>query len=100
HTRSDRDWSSDVCSSDLPPNRRRSFRVFLDREDEGAGAPTRDDRRRFGGLVEVALGLVLLERPGRRRRLDGHGALRHLLGDLLRSEERRVGKEWRRTGGQ
>src|SRR2546421_9517658 len=31
HTRSDRDWSSDVCSSDLKPSNRdpKKFRVFV-----------------------------------------------------------------------
>src|SRR5206468_6237236 len=42
HTRSDRDWSSDVCSSDLPPQDRRPDRGRLrHRRARGGGAPGR-----------------------------------------------------------
>src|SRR5256884_2832245 len=79
HTRCSRDWSSDVCSSDLLP--------FLDQIEERQA------------LVAVVLGdrddqaQVGLDHP----RLRLHVALLDLLGqlDLLRSEERRVGKECR-----
>src|SRR5206468_5142123 len=67
HTRSDRDWSSDVCSSDLVgggPDRIRA-------SDEGR------QLRVDGPQVGRAEGG---ERPS-----GGHA----------RSEERRVGKEWR-----
>src|SRR2546421_1887201 len=81
HTRSDRDWSSDVCSSDLlglvDPARQPAFAVGLAdvapqdrahlRERGGSG-----DDERFAGLVDIE--------PPR--------------GDP-RSEERRVGKERR-----
>src|SRR6266536_3643609 len=58
HTRSTRDWSSDVCSSDLEP------------------APESAD------LTSVSVTTSL---PRQVRRL----------GTVPRSEERRVGKEWR-----
>src|SRR5690606_41008098 len=83
HTRFSRDWSSDVCSSDLP-------------DTMGGGWETR--RRRDGG---EDWNIVRLGVPGRVRtlRLD----TRHFKGnypplasvDGLRSEERRVGKECR-----
>src|SRR5256886_3677061 len=81
HTRFDCDWSSDVCSSDLE----------LDPVVTGPAErvdPRIDDEQRRG---EGEVG----ERPeaGSVRRVDGH-LVRELLG-VLRSEERRVGKEGR-----
>src|SRR5690606_40202176 len=72
HTRFSRDWSSDVCSSDLPT------------------APPRSNPRR-----RLDRGLA---KPGSRRRgLDRGGAVGRGRdgGSGLRSEERRVGKEGR-----
>src|SRR5699024_11699807 len=67
HTRSKRDWSSDVCSSDL---RQRGLLV---------------------GAANVLHGIVQL--IGQLQPLDGgHGVI---LFAVLRSEERRVGKECR-----
>src|SRR3989440_9652792 len=83
HTRSDRDWSSDVCSSDL-----QIFR-HLDRNVEGWAAPW--DRLIFDFSLRIyhvfypavlAAAMVLLPRAWRER-------------NLKRSEERRVGKECR-----
>src|SRR5438067_12470937 len=80
HTRSKRDWSSDVCSSDLPhanPTR-------------PAGArhehPHSSSRRQQP--VSQGTGRLDLGAPG----LHGGGGRQHLQG---RSEERRVGKECR-----
>src|SRR5699024_11383947 len=83
HTSSKRDWSSDVCSSDLA--------CSLD-------APSCRADRWTGGSVERACGVLswapgrwggrdaAVQRCGRRRRIDAaNGA---------RSEERRVGKGW------
>src|SRR5256712_9424086 len=67
HTRSDRDWSSDVCSSDLPPA------VVVARADH----------------QEVVRG-------GERQHLAASGIGEgERLGGAVRSEERRVGKECR-----
>src|SRR5207245_5838888 len=72
HTRCYRDWSSDVCSSDL---------LLLRRADEGAAAAA----ARGAG------------QPGQRQ--EGHPAAEHHPGAAgvagPRSEERRVGKEGR-----
>src|SRR5206468_6394006 len=87
HTRSDRDWSSDVCSSDLVTKRFGGLTALhgvdfaLERGiasiigPNGAGKTT---------LVNVFTGLYVPD--------DGSGTFRGqaLLG--LRSEERRVGK--------
>src|SRR5699024_11755036 len=92
HTRSKRDWSSDVCSSDL-----KSFAQKV-----GAIDVPRDARRvhdhpipRMGGMA-IFLGFLIsvllfvdISRPVR-------GIL---LGAVLRSEERRVGKEGGARGG-
>src|SRR5437868_7657565 len=79
HTRSKRDWSSDVCSSDL-------LHVRVDRA-------LAHHRHAVLHLVRLALGP---HRPAE----DHHGRLPDRSGDLLpavqrRSEERRVGKECR-----
>src|SRR5207249_7751778 len=70
HTRSKRDWSSDVCSSDLDPLR-----------DPHPGIDVGEDLvgDRAGPLGEVLAG-------------DGFAAA---LAEQHRSEERRVGKECR-----
>src|SRR5207253_8212136 len=87
HTRWPRDWSSDVCSSDL--------RLGLDEPRPAA------DRfhREAAPELELAADLEGLAAP---RRREAHAALAHplrrgqaLLDENLRSEERRVGKECR-----
>src|SRR5206468_5934433 len=97
HTRSDRDWSSDVCSSDL-----------IQYPENTAGALLTTDYAWLPAnlTVEVALDRLRLQAPDTetiyyvyivddQRRLLGVVSLR----DLIRSEERRVGKEGRgRTG--
>src|SRR5207249_7337206 len=85
HTRSKRDWSSDVCSSDLDLRRRGG-----PREPGAAARHLADDRRAGGSAARVA-------RPGRDLRL----ARRQpppARDRPARSEERRVGKEWRSWG--
>src|SRR5207245_6786481 len=72
HTRCYRDWSSDVCSSDL-----RTIPVTFRSPDANLGG-----ERKVTGIVRRAAG----ELAGARRR--GAGAIQ-----LQRSEERRVGKE-------
>src|SRR5207247_2862124 len=91
HTRSTRDWSSDVCSSDLhtlaggrvvdpfPPRRGRRLPARLAALEAAAEA---DPRRALIRLLEAG-GLVDLP----------HFA-------LVRSEERRVGKESRWRGSR
>src|SRR5699024_11689369 len=72
HTRSKRDWSSDVCSSDLDIN---SSSKFTGRN---------------------------LYRIDRDRRISSAYVLYRIYGDAGggRSEERRVGKEWGVGGGR
>src|SRR5258707_11744378 len=75
HTRYWRDWSSDVCSSDLADIRMADLIAEL---------------RRIGGSVQE-VGLEAIKRLDRHR----HAVSRQRIGDGLRSEERRVGKECR-----
>src|SRR5436305_11164425 len=88
HTRCGRDWSSDVCSSDLwglgtetpterfAPRRLRRATTFIGAD----GTEPRDLRSRAPPpLASVAVRLLAPE-------------------PLARSEERRVGKEWRSRG--
>src|SRR3546814_14642715 len=89
-----RDWSSDVCSSDLstprPPSPERA------RAD--------DERRRCRGLSRGATGAgsrgsATVERSGGPAAVVRTGApLKPNQAAELRSEERRVGKEWVRKG--
>src|SRR5699024_12222843 len=86
HTRSKRDWSSDVCSSDLHAAAR------TERLQNGAGtritggvfAPELRDQNSIVGKIEVDIagGQSLPRLP-------------NILARCKRSEERRVGKEWR-----
>src|SRR5206468_6089748 len=83
HTRSDRDWSSDVCSSDLewklppaPANPAPGQVAVSTRQGHGEPAPQEQ---------------ALLEHPERSRYFQLHPA---------RSEERRVGKECRAPVGE
>src|SRR5699024_11369173 len=75
HTRSKRDWSSDVCSSDL----RAEIRSVSKKAVPGHGA---------GNLGRPA---ATAAQPGQR---DRPGTVAELF-DPGRSEERRVGKEWK-----
>src|SRR5690606_40496710 len=90
HTRFSRDWSSDVCSSDLAaPAPRRP-----------GGDPDPLAQRHGGGIVlreEPAVGGTVVAPDGDRalqRVAWGIGGLDH-----VRSEERRVGKERRARWG-
>src|SRR5207249_8665987 len=92
HTRSKRDWSSDVRSSDLYGEENEEKRL----EREPGSEPARKHGARLSVVVAVALGLGLrlglALRGGRRRRWARRDRRRE------RSEERRVGKEWRAGG--
>src|SRR5207249_8949275 len=77
HTRSKRDWSSDVCSSDLP------FSVAL--------------QLGFGPFPPPPIGLTTIAPVNRYRTTPGSGTMfrASVLTAPCRSEERRVGKECR-----
>src|SRR2546428_866442 len=82
HTRSDRDWSSDVCSSDLNA-RRRERRLWL------KTAPREETfSMLYAGNGDYApdaiIYYMLIDEPAI-----------YMLGRYERSEERRVGKECR-----
>src|SRR5207247_4112279 len=80
HTRSTRDWSSDVCSSDLgsaAPGRVRVLSI-------ASGSNVLDEPGQAAGERAGGGGLAFLDR-------DGDGTVDLLVGS--RSEERRVGKE-------
>src|SRR5206468_6296585 len=87
HTRSDRDWSSDVCSSDLDARPRDPRRLLVPAAGRlllahaAARLPALAHRLLPGPPLEDRRRLAAVARAHPRR-----GA---------RSEERRVGKEWR-----
>src|SRR5207253_6503071 len=88
HTRWPRDWSSDVCSSDLA--------VLVERSGERIGHRRRCGRggRRRRGVVVAASGREENEQKRDKFTADTsvHGGLLELP-FTIRSEERRVGKE-------
>src|SRR5204863_2356045 len=81
HTRSLRDWSSDVCSSDLIHNEPGSHRVKATLEE----------------LVKTMLAQLLNQSDEDRAfvKYDASDKFVLLINNLGRSEERRVGKECR-----
>src|SRR5690606_40190654 len=85
HTRFSRDWSSDVCSSDLPDDRQsRSTRVL----QQASGAHSLPFAPEWASLTPAKPRKVFPRTAA--SRLDG--SARNAKG---RSEERRVGKGWR-----
>src|SRR5207248_8254197 len=93
HTRSYGDWSSDVCSSDLPPPPvvRASATQQLG-EDEGRWRDKAAERREAMRSAEQRVAALKAQLDQMQRHAGGQGTIE----DLARSEERRVGKEWRR----
>src|SRR2546430_5027459 len=80
HTRFDCDWSSDVCSSDLPPAYI-AGRTFSLRTQEKLALDSLREQLAVAGYQSVTQVVA-----------TGEFCFR---GGLIRSEERRVGKEWR-----
>src|SRR3546814_13928596 len=94
------DWSSDVCSSDLPPQTAAVPLHLFARGDIGEGAVGVPERSGYDKLQ------IITDRPtNRRSRLlgieipiaDHCCAFERITWFLCRSEERRVGKECVRT---
>src|SRR5437870_9585138 len=91
-TRWPRDWSSDVCSSDLSPNTACS-------KPAGYGGCSLRPLTKW--VVAVGIGV---SRPGSASAALGNAVVLRMKNmDYLqerRSEERRVGKAWQSTGGR
>src|SRR5207248_8454074 len=90
HTRSYGDWSSDVCSSDLRQVAANQAKLILMTLELDSSITTHD------------LGNVGFEVGGERKLAEAAQNIDHLTGRKAggggipkRSEERRVGKEWR-----
>src|SRR5690606_40284872 len=88
HTRFSRDWSSDVCSSDLDASCRRGEPVLFFAFEENGPQLIRN-MKAIGLPLEKWIKKELLHIEGSRPALFG------LESHLVRSEERRVGKECR-----
>src|SRR5690606_40001739 len=87
HTRFSRDWSSDVCSSDLGSLESAALLLRLDAhavEDVAKmpGHGVEDAAQKFGAIGDQREQVVAVD------------------GEDPRSEERRVGKEWRARWGR
>src|SRR5690606_40042020 len=84
HTRFSRDWSSDVCSSDL-----------IDREAQpNAGEHDVESIEDFTEDI-LSLGVELTQGVVNKLPYSIQEKSRYGFGDRTRSEERRVGKGWR-----
>src|SRR5207249_9164011 len=99
HTRSKRDWSSDVCSSDLIATGRIADRAHDTAVEEAVLLTDPAAERHFD--LHLPGGHASKRRTDRRvealpRKTRPDPALEIGIG---RSEERRVGKEWRWSGG-
>src|SRR5205809_3644683 len=95
HTRCSRDWSSDVCSSDLKIAREAGADLVVDRKAEDVAARIKAFTRGLGldRVVEVAFEANL---ELNRAVLKANGVIStYSSGPPDRSEERRVGKELR-----
>src|SRR5207245_3788215 len=93
HTRCYRDWSSDVCSSDLHDDTARKIRTA---RSATPSAPTPalaviDSRLPSGGLNDACEPYHALPQPS----IHSRGSCDRTRGAGGRSEERRVGKEGR-----
>src|SRR5699024_11901348 len=94
HTRSKRDWSSDVCSSDLTQIGVRRGAVV---DTSGAVLAEHDGVHGFTIGQRKGLGIPGPGPDGHPRYVTGIDAG---TGTVTRSEERRVGNEWGRRGGR
>src|SRR5690606_40872662 len=90
HTRFSRDWSSDVCSSDLP-----LYEFAVNRAGVGIHAVDRTGRTVIYNEKMKAIEGLELEEVGDRSILELFNFDQEESTLLQRSEERRVGKECR-----
>src|SRR5690606_40056713 len=94
HTRCSRDWSSDVCSSDLFGGAGQAPEAIVRRRDEAVDLDQIEPT-----LLVVTPALRLARRQVGFREPVAQGAAADLLARLqhkvARSEERRVGQQWR-----
>src|SRR5690606_40554678 len=99
HTRFSRDWSSDVCSSDLKALE--SLLAELEKRAKQAHVETQERAPKATPAAKDLPGLVVSERERATKLYNDAEKLRRiLLSQQERSEERRVGKgcrtRWRR----
>src|SRR5699024_11594338 len=86
HTRSKRDWSSDVCSSDLD----KDYLLYWIYNGHGEFEESMDKAKFLDDPQLIMYGLIKqIEQAKNDPSLEGSER------DELRSEERRVGKGWR-----
>src|SRR5206468_6466333 len=99
-TRSDRDWSSDVCSSDLSPSTTKSSATCRERASATSGYWLATDRRlRDRRRVFEPCRKARQRSPSSLRSKIHPGSENRRSVSVARSEERRVGKEGRVRGG-
>src|SRR5207249_8006511 len=95
HTRSKRDWSSDVCSSDLGQTDTRLVDAWPAYEAALKAAGVKYEGHIYPGAGH---GFNNDATPARYNKAAADQAWKRTI-EWFRSEERRVGKEWRARGG-
>src|SRR5690606_40947134 len=100
HTRFSRDWSSDVCSSDLGETSTRIVQPYLVQAQQAmVEFPLTDPHGRIGGAIDREVAQSRQPEPAAE---IGRGHW-HEVGRVqlqIRSEERRVGEEGRSAAGR
>src|SRR5206468_7215916 len=95
-TRSDRDWSSDVCSSDLSILQPKIFLGAIKTRIVGAHVwKIHPDSLAHGCKVSLNHHVLFAPISGRKARYFRDSAFPRIKREWVRSEERRVGKECR-----
>src|SRR5207253_7941340 len=98
HTRWPRDWSSDVCSSDLftvvyvPKDASKSYPFLINRTPYSAGVYAEGELHYGEDWYPTQIG------PSKEFEDAGYIFVKQDVRGRYRSEERRVGKGWRRRG--
>src|SRR5207249_7214292 len=96
HTRSKRDWSSDVCSSDLGiADEKESWQFGIGRLGEAGLVRKAGEQTRVVEFLQASCHCRSIEIGA-----GGIGMRVIAREELLRSEERRVGKGWRNGWGR
>src|SRR5205807_4144836 len=97
HTRLQGDWSSDVCSSDLKHGARSTKQAIAIGLSKARRAGVKLPPPPRGSKAKTRQSAAYASRAAKRHARPSRTRSRAISRALRRSEERRVGKEWRTT---